>query len=75
MIKKFPKILISFGLSIIMIFLIIIVRINFLNLDNESVGYYSLFLSFIILYILIPLQLIFISIKIIFYLWRQFNDK
>ena len=71
MIKEFPKILIPFGLSFIVVFFIIIIQVNFFNLDKESVEYYSLFLFLIIIYILIPLQLIFILIKIIFYTWNK----
>jgi hypothetical protein len=74
MIKYFPKVLIPFIISIFIILLIIVIQINFFNLSNETVGYYSLILFLSIIYIFIPLQLILILIKIILGLWKKYKN-
>ena len=75
MIKYFPKALIPFIISIFIILLIIVIQMNFFNLSNETVGYYSLILFSSIIYIFIPLQLILILIKIILGLWKKYKNK
>ena len=74
MIKNFPKILIPTFLIIICIILIILLQINILNSDNETIGYNSLLVVVFIIYILLPLQVLLFIFKILYKVWKQFND-
>lgn len=71
MIKYFQKVLIPFIIVIFIVLLIIAIQINFFNLSDETVGYYSFVLFLSIIYIFIPLQLILILIKVILSLWKK----
>lgn len=73
MIKKFPKYLLPLITIFISFFLMLISGV--FGLDKENEGYLLLLLTFIIFYILIPLQLILILIKIIYSLWKKYKSE
>ena len=73
MIKEFPKHLLLLFIIFISFFLMLISGI--FGLDNENEGYLILSLTFLIFYVLIPLQLILILIKIILGLWKKYKNK
>ena len=73
MIKEFPKHLLLLFILFISFFLMLISGI--FGLDNENEGYLILSLTFLIFYVLIPLQLILILIKIILGLWKKYKNK
>ena len=73
MIKAFPKYLLPLISIFISFFLMLISGI--FGLDKENEGYLLLLLTFIIFYILIPLQLILILIKIIYSLWKKYKSE
>ena len=71
MIKNFPKELLPLFLIFGYFFLMLISKI--FGLNNEDEGYFILILAFIIIYILIPLQVFMIILKIIYNLWKKFK--
>lgn len=73
MIKKFPKYLLPLITIFISFFLMLISGI--FGLDKEDEGYLLLLLTFIIFYILIPLQLFLLFIKLIYFLWERYKSE
>ena len=73
MIKEFPKYLFPLFTIFISFFLMLISGI--FGLDNENEGYLILFLTFLIFYNLIPLQLFLLFIKLIYFLWERYKNE
>lgn len=69
MIKNFPKILLPLFCIFGCLFLMLIS--GFLGFDKEGEGYLLLLLTFLIVYIFIPLQVLFLLIKIILVLLKR----
>lgn len=45
-----------------------------MSFDNESIGYYSLLLGVFIIYILIPLQVLFVFLRIIYIIIKKYKQ-